>query len=76
MRLVFGGDSQGAYATGGWLKPVHGVLMHGILVLPLFAWLIVRTNSDERSQKRGVRAAIAVYALVVAVSLLAAFNAA
>jgi hypothetical protein len=34
------------------------------------------TNSDERSQKRGVRAAIAVYALVVAVTLLAAFNAA
>jgi hypothetical protein len=76
MRLVFGGDPQGAYATGGWLKSVHGVLMHGILVLPLLAWLIARTNSDERSQKRGVRAAIAVYALVVAVTLLAAFNAA
>ena len=76
MRLVFGGDPQGAYATGGWLKSVHGVLMHGILVLPLLAWLIARTSSDERSQKRGVRAAIAVYALVVAVTLLAAFNAA
>jgi hypothetical protein len=76
MRLVFGGDPQGAYATGGWLKSVHGVLMHGILVLPLLAWLIARTNSDERSQKRGVRAAIAVYALVVAVTLLAALNAA
>ena len=76
MRLVFGGDPQGAYMTGGWLKSVHGVLMHGILVLPLLAWLITRTNSDERSQKRGVRAAIAVYALVVAVTLLAAFNAA
>jgi hypothetical protein len=76
MRLVFGGDPQGAYATGGWLKSVHGVLMHGILVLPLLAWLIARTNSDERSQKRGVRAAIAVYALIVAVTLLAAFNAA
>ena len=76
MRLVFGGDPQGAYATGGWLKSVHGVLMHGILVLPLLAWLIARTNGDERSQKRGVRAAVAVYALVVAVTLLAAFNAA
>ena len=76
MRLVFGGDPQGAYATGGWLKSVHGVLMHGILVLPLLAWLIARANSDERSQKRGVRAAVAVYALVVAVTLLAAFNAA
>jgi hypothetical protein len=44
MRLVFGGDPQGAYATGGWLKPVHGVLMHGILVLPLLAWLMARGN--------------------------------
>lgn len=76
MRLVFGGDPQGAYATGGWLKSVHGVLMHGILVLPLLAWLIARTSSDERTQNRGVRAAIAVYALVVAVTLLAAFTAA
>lgn len=76
MRLVFGGDPQGAYATGGWLKPVHGVLMHGILVLPLLAWLIARMNGDERSQRRGVRAAIAVYVLVAAVTLLAAFNAA
>ena len=32
MRLVFGGDPQRAYATGGWLKPVHAALMHGILV--------------------------------------------
>lgn len=76
MRLVFGGDPQGAYATGGWLKSVHGVLMHGILVLPLLAWLVTRAHSDERSQKRSVRAAVAVYALVVAVTLLAALNAA
>jgi hypothetical protein len=38
MRLVFAGDPQLAYATGGWLKPVHSALMHGILVLPLLAW--------------------------------------
>jgi hypothetical protein len=76
MRLVFGGDPQGAYATGGWLKPVHGVLMHGILVLPLLAWLMARSKWDERSQMRGVHTAIAVYALVVAVTLMTAFNAA
>jgi hypothetical protein len=76
MRLVFGGDPQGAYAMGGWLKPVHGVLMHGILVLPLLAWLMARRNWDERSQMRGVHTAIAVYALVVALSLMSAFNAA
>jgi len=66
----------GAYAMGGWLKPVHGVLMHGILVLPLLAWLMARRNWDERSQMRGVHTAIAVYALVVALSLMSAFNAA
>jgi hypothetical protein len=76
MRLVFGGDPLGAYATGGWLKPVHGVLMHGILVLPLLAWLMAKSHWDERSQMRGVHTAIAVYALVVTVSVVMAFNAA
>lgn len=56
------------------MKPVHGVLMHGILVLPLVAWLIVRRNSDERRQRRGVRIAIAIYALVVAATLVSAFS--
>jgi hypothetical protein len=76
MRLVFGGDPQSAYAMGGWLKPVHGVLMHAILVLPLFAWLMAKSNWDERSQMRGVHTAIAIYALVVTVTLMTAFNAA
>ena len=54
VRLVFAGDPQQAYATGGWLKPVHGALMHGILVLPLAAWLISRTDWDERTQSRAM----------------------
>jgi hypothetical protein len=74
MRLVFGGDPQDAYAMGGWLKPVHGVLMHGILVLPLLAWLMARSNWDERSQMRGVRAAIAVYALIAAATLISVLS--
>jgi hypothetical protein len=76
MRLVFSGDPQSAYAMGGWLKPIHGVLMHGILVLPLLAWLMARSDWDERTQIRGVHTAIAVYALVVAVVLMSALNAA
>jgi hypothetical protein len=76
MRLVFSGDPQSAYAMGGWLKPIHGVLMHGILVLPLLAWLMAKGDWDERSQMRGVHTAIAVYALVVAVVLMSALNAA
>ena len=76
MRLVFSGDPHGAYATGGWLKGVHGVLMHGILVLPLLAWLMARGNWDERNQLRGIHTAIALYALIVGVTLISAFNAA
>ena len=75
MRLVFGGDPQRAYATGGWLKPAHAVLMHGILVLPLLAWLISRGNWDEGTQTRAVRTGIAIYALVVvAATLVSVFN--
>src|SRR5262245_60670001 len=76
MRLVFGGDPHGAYAMGGWLKGVHGVLMHGILVLPLLAWLMARGNWDERRQLRGMYTAIALYALIVGVTLISAFSAA
>jgi hypothetical protein len=72
---VFGGDPSRAYAMGGWLKPVHAVLMHGILMLPLLAWLMTRSNWDERRQLRGVYTAIAVYTLVVTVTLITAFNA-
>ena len=70
MRLVFAGDPQLAYATGGWLKPVHATLMHGILVLPLLAWLISRTGWGERTQARAVWAGIALYAFVVVGALV------
>ena len=71
VRLVIAGDPQLAYATGGWLKPVHAALMHGILVLPLLAWLITKTNGDGRRQGRAVRIGVGLYALVVAGAALA-----
>ena len=71
MRLVFAGDPQRAYDTGGWLRPVHATLMHGILVLPLLAWLISRTEWNERIQARTVWAGIAVYGLVVVAAVVA-----
>ena len=70
MRLVFAGDPLLAYATGGWLKPVHSALMHGILVLSLLAWLIWRTDWDERAQGWVMWTAIALYVLVVAEALV------
>lgn len=71
MRLVFAGDPQLAYATGGWLKPVHATLMHGILVLPVLAWLISRTDWDERTQARAVWTGIALYALIAVGAVVA-----
>lgn len=66
MRVIVGGDPQRAYATAGWLKPVHAVLMHGILVLPLLAWFVSTRGSTQRTQSRAVWAAVVFYAVVVA----------
>jgi hypothetical protein len=52
MLLVFGGNPQAAYATGGVWKPTHGVAMHAILVLPGLAWLLSFTNWSERRRRR------------------------
>jgi hypothetical protein len=71
VRLVASGNPQLAYATGGWLKAVHGALMHGILVLPLLAWLASRMDWDERTQTRAVWTGIGVYACVVTGTLIA-----
>jgi hypothetical protein len=48
MLLVFAGNPQAAYATGGTLKPTHAVTMHAILVLPVLAWLLSFANWTER----------------------------
>ena len=70
MRFVFGGDPQRAYATGGSLKPLHAALMHGILVLPVLAWLISRRPWDDRTQALTLRAGIAIYAVAVGATAL------
>ncbi len=54
MMLVFGGNPAAAYATGGALKPTHAVTMHGILVLPLLAWLLSFADWSERDRLRVV----------------------
>jgi hypothetical protein len=74
MRLVFGGEAQRAYATAGWLKPVHGALMHGILILPLLAWLISKTDWDDRTQTRAVRIGVAVYVFGLAATTVGVFS--
>ena len=63
MTLVAEGAADTAYRTGGFLKPAHAVLMHGILVLPALAWLSVRGRWSERQSLRIVTAAVSGYAL-------------
>ena len=68
MSLVVSGGAETAYATGGLLKPLHGVMMHGILVLPALAWLLARLDSwDEARRLTVMRAAVAGYALLIVV---------
>jgi len=64
MRLVFAGDPQAAYATGGALKPTHAATMHAILVLPLLAWLLSFTDWSERRRVGAVLLGAAGYALL------------
>ena len=66
MRLVFAGDPQSAYATGGTLKPTHAVTMHAILVLPMLAWLLSFANWSERQRLGVVLLAAGGYIVVAA----------
>ena len=67
MRLVFAGEPQAAYATGGTLKPTHAAAMHAILVIPLMAWLLSFANWTERRRLAVVLLGAAGYLLVAAV---------
>ena len=66
VSLARGGDAQLAYDTAGRLKPLHGVALHAIFVLPGLAWLLSRTSWSEARQLTVVRVAVAAYALVIA----------
>jgi len=67
MLLVFAGDPQAAYATGGSLKPTHAVTMHAILVLPLLAWLLSFADWSEQRRSGVVLLGAAGYALLAGV---------
>ncbi len=70
MTLVFRGDAPAAYATGGLLKPIHAVTMHGILVLPALAWMLSFTGwSEGRRVKVMVAAAASYVVLATAVAI-------
>ncbi|GIE90152.1 hypothetical protein [Actinoplanes regularis] len=58
---VNGGDQQRAYEVVGFLKPVHAMGLHGVLVLPALAWLLSFTRWDEARRTRAVVVAVAGY---------------
>jgi hypothetical protein len=60
------GDPLLAYSTLGTLKPVHGVALHAILVLPALAWLLGAVDWSERTRVLAMQAAIGAYAVLVA----------
>jgi hypothetical protein len=69
VTLVNTGHQQLAYEVAGFLKPVHAVSLHGVLILPGLAWLLARTHWSEARRTRAVALGVAAYALAIAVAL-------
>ncbi|MFI2205920.1 hypothetical protein ACH47Z_35135 [Streptomyces sp. NPDC020192] len=60
------GHQEAAYHSTAPLKPLHGVSLHAVLVLPLLAWLLSRSPWSERTRRRIVATAVGCYAAAVA----------
>ncbi|WP_432170989.1 hypothetical protein [Streptomyces sp. 1222.5] len=60
------GHQEAAYHSTAPLKPLHGVSLHAVLVLPLLARLLSRTPWNERTRGLIVTAATGCYATAVA----------
>jgi hypothetical protein len=73
ISRVLAGDQQKAYAVGGALKPAHFITMHGVLVLPLLAWLLARIDWPEQRRVHVVWLAIAGYAVLAGVVIAESF---
>jgi hypothetical protein len=67
-------SAQAAYETGGFLKPVHGVALHAVLVLPLLAAVLRGLGRPERERLRVVGVATALYCAATAVALALSFG--
>ncbi|MFH8775524.1 MULTISPECIES: hypothetical protein [unclassified Streptomyces] len=60
------GHQEAAYHSTAPLKPLHGVSLHAVLVLPLLARLLSRTSWSERARWHVVATAVGCYAVAVA----------
>ncbi|MEU6144724.1 hypothetical protein ABZ848_30760 [Streptomyces sp. NPDC047081] len=59
------GHQEVAYHSTAPLKPLHGVSLHAVLVLPALAWLLSRTSWSEPVRRRIVGAATICYVVAV-----------
>ncbi|MGW2824671.1 hypothetical protein ACWC24_27260 [Streptomyces sp. NPDC001443] len=60
------GHQEAAYHSTASLKPLHGVSLHAVLVLPALAWLLSRTSWSEPVRHRIVAVGVGCYAVAVA----------
>ena len=68
--LQASGHLQEAYERAGFLKDLHGVTLHAVLVLPMLAWLLGRAGVNEERRVRYVGLAIAAYLVLVVAALV------
>ncbi|MER6124364.1 hypothetical protein ABT173_17245 [Streptomyces sp. NPDC001795] len=59
------GHQQAAYHSTAPLKPLHGVSLHAVLVLPALAWLLSRTSWSDARKQRIMYAAVGGYTAAV-----------
>ncbi|MGW7524641.1 hypothetical protein [Streptomyces sp. NPDC054783] len=60
------GHQEAAYHSTAPLKPLHGVSLHAVLVLPALAWLLSRSHWGEGTRRRIVATAVGCYTTAVA----------
>ncbi|MFD8393165.1 hypothetical protein ACFV2N_29165 [Streptomyces sp. NPDC059680] len=60
------GHQEAAYHSTAPLKPLHGVSLHAVLVLPALAWLLSHSHWGEGIRRRIVATAVGCYTAAVA----------
>ncbi|MFI6877077.1 hypothetical protein ACIBL6_26930 [Streptomyces sp. NPDC050400] len=65
VTLTRTGHQEAAYHSTAALKPLHGVSLHAVLVLPALALLLSRTGWSDRTRNRVMYAAVGCYAAAV-----------
>jgi hypothetical protein len=69
-QLLRSGSPGIAYATAGYLKWVHAITLHALLVLPSLAWLLARSRWSEARQRSAVLATVALYLAAALMALV------